>query len=78
MIWSNGSVEDVLASIDATAPTSNQLTIRIHPRITLRGETLPFDFAMALILDRLLSFSMFPRGFVDEPDGWRAYSYERE
>jgi hypothetical protein len=78
MIESQGTVEDVLAAIDTVAPGSAGLDLRISPQIQRGGQPLPFDFAIAMILDRLLSHSLFPNGFTTDSDGWRTYHYRRE
>jgi hypothetical protein len=77
-----GTVEELLRRIEALArpgedgPPSG-FELWVPQRLTLRGQTIPFDVAIMVVLDALLERSFVPAGFTEEEDG-RLYLYERE
>ncbi len=76
-----GTVEELLRRIetlarpgDAGPPAGFELWV--PQRLTLRGQTIPFDVAVMVVLDALLEKSFVPAGFSEE-DGGRLYLYQR-
>ena len=78
LVQPKGTVEDVLRAIDDAGREAADLEIRLPLDLSYQGKPVPFDFAMAVILDRLLSYQLFPRGYSADGEGWRIYRYERE
>lgn len=75
-----GTIEDLLRRIEAlpdpgSAGSAPDLELWIPGRLTLRGQPVPQDVAMVILLDALLSKSLVPSGFTESPDG-RLYRYE--
>jgi hypothetical protein len=76
-----GTVEDLLRRIDTLAHPEDAgppagFELWIPQRLTLRGQTIPFDVALMVVLDALLEKNFVPAGFTEE-DGGRLYLYER-
>ena len=76
-----GTVEDLLRRIDKLAHPEDGsppagFELWIPPRLTLRGQTIPFDVALMVVLDALLEKDFVPASFTEE-DGGRLYLYER-
>jgi hypothetical protein len=77
-----GTVEELLRRIEALARSgeaepSSGFELWVPQRLTLRGQTIPFDVAVMVVLDALLEKSFVPAGYTEE-DGGRLYLYERE
>ena len=75
-----GTVEELLRRIEALArpgdaSPSKGFELWVPQRLTLRGQTIPFDVAIMVVLDALLEKSFVPAGFTEE-DGGRLYLYE--
>jgi hypothetical protein len=76
-----GTVEELLRRIEAlarpgdTGPPSG-FELWVPQRLTLRGQGIPFDVALMVVLDALLERDFVPAGFTEE-DGGRLYQYER-
>jgi hypothetical protein len=75
-----GTVEELLRRIEALAPPAEAnppkgFELWVPQRLTLRGQTIPFDVALMVVLDALLEKSFVPAGFTEE-DGGRLYLYE--
>jgi hypothetical protein len=77
-----GTVEELLRRIESLArpgesgPPSG-FELWVPQRLTLRGQTIPFDVAVMVVLDALLEKSFVPAGYTDE-DGGRLYHYQYE
>ncbi|HYU35202.1 MAG TPA: hypothetical protein VEW48_23870 [Thermoanaerobaculia bacterium] len=76
-----GTVEELLRRIEALARPGDAgppggFELWVPQRLTLRGQTIPFDVALMVVLDALLEKSFVPAGFTEE-DGGRLYLYER-
>lgn len=76
-----GTVEELLRRIetlarpgDAGPPSGFELWV--PQRLTLRGQNIPFDVAVMVVLDALLEKDFVPAGYTEE-DGGRLYLYER-
>ena len=76
-----GTVEELLRRIetlarrgDAGPPSGFELWV--PQRLTLRGQGIPFDVAIMVVLDALLERDFVPAGFTEE-DGGRLYQYQR-
>ena len=76
-----GTVEELLRRIetlaragDAGPPPSFELWV--PQRLTLRGQGIPFDVAIMVVLDALLEKDFVPAGYTEE-DGGRLYQYQR-
>ena len=76
-----GTVEELLRRIDALArpgdagPPSG-FELWVPQRLTLRGQGIPFDVALMVVLDALLEKDFVPAGYREE-DGGRLYQYQR-
>lgn len=71
-----GTIEDLLRRIETLPePGSEGSELWIPGRLTLRGEPIPQDVAMVIVMDALLSKSFVPSGFTEAQDG-RLYRYE--
>lgn len=76
-----GTVEDLLRRIETLArpgeagPPSG-FELWVPQRLTLRGQGIPFDVALMVVLDALLEKDFVPAGFTEE-DGGRLYQYQR-
>lgn len=71
-----GTIEDLLRRIETLPePGSAGSELWIPGRLTLRGEPVPQDVAMVIVMDALLSKSLVPSGFTEAQDG-RLYRYE--
>jgi hypothetical protein len=76
-----GTVEELLRRIEVLArpgdgnPPSG-FELWVPQRLTLRGQMIPFDVALMVVLDALLEKDFIPAGFTEE-DGGRLYHYER-
>jgi hypothetical protein len=76
---SETTVEQLLAQVDAASPDApdRAFSLWVSEALTLRGEPVSQNVAMALVLDRLLAKGFFPAGF--EPAGaGRLYNYRFE
>jgi hypothetical protein len=73
---SQDSVESLLSQIHGLAITSSQkFELWVSRNLTLRGQTVTGDIAMAIILDKILGRSYEPDGFMEETGG-RIYRYK--
>jgi hypothetical protein len=76
-----GTVEDLLRRIEALARpgdagSPSDFELWVPQRLTLRGQAIPFDVALMVLLDALLEKDFVPAGFTEE-DGGRLYLYQR-
>jgi hypothetical protein len=74
-------LEELLRRIEAlarpgdTGPPSG-FELWVPQRLTLRGETIPFDVAVVVVLDALLEKDFVPASYTEE-DGGRLYLNQR-
>ncbi len=73
----SGTVEELLATITALPRAATELELWVPPVLTLRGELVPTDAAMAIVLDKALEHGLFPAGFTPDSGG-RLHRYRRE
>ncbi len=76
-----GTVEELLRRIEALARPGDSgspsgFELWVPQRLTLRGQGIPFDVAIMVVLDALLEKDFVPAGFTEE-DGGRLYQYQR-
>ena len=76
-----GTVEELLRRIETLARSGDagppsEFELWVPQRLTLRGQGIPFDVAIMVVLDALLERDFVPAGFTDE-DGGRLYQYQR-
>jgi hypothetical protein len=76
-----GTVEELLRRIETLARSGDAgppsgFELWVPQRLTLRGQGIPFDVAIMVVLDALLERDFVPAGFTDE-DGGRLYQYQR-
>ena len=73
------SLEELLTQVDEVDPKrgSSSFTLWVPSSLTLGGNAVTQDVAMAVVLDRVLSKGFFPDGFVAEGVG-RRYNYRFE
>jgi hypothetical protein len=74
---SRGSVEALLARVEALPSGTASVELWVPERITLREAEVAQDIAMAVLLDKLLERNLFPQGFRPEAGG-RVYQYRSE
>ena len=76
-----GTVEELLRRIEALArpgdaePPSG-FELWVPQRLTLRGQSIPFDVAVVVVLDALLEKDFVPASYTEE-DGGRLYLNQR-
>jgi len=70
-------VESLVDEVDRLPPGSSLLELWVPDLLALRGQPVPRDVAMAIVMDRLLSVGLFPDGFI-EGVGGRTYRYKRD
>ena len=78
---STGTVESLLELVAAVPDSSadgapTEFTLWVPETLTLNGDAVPQDAAMAVVLDKLLGLDFFPDGF-EQGDGGRLYKYQR-
>jgi hypothetical protein len=76
-----GTVEELLRRIETLARSGDAgppsgFELWVPQRLTLRGQGIPFDVALMVVLDALLERDFIPAGFSEE-DGGRLYQYQR-
>jgi hypothetical protein len=69
-----GSVEDLLAKIDAFPKDAATATLYVPQSLTLKGQPVDSAIGMAVVGDRILSRQLWPNGFEQRPAG-RLYRY---
>ena len=72
----NGTVESILLQVDNVSVGShNHFELWVPQSLTLRGQTVPLNLAMAIILDKILAKQFVPDGFIQKETG-RVYRYK--
>jgi hypothetical protein len=71
------TVEAILSQLDGVPRGQNQgFELWIPRHLTLRGKVVRADFAIAMILDKILGMGYEPDGFA-EAEGGRMYKYKK-
>jgi len=73
----HATVEQLVAEVEALPPGSTSLELWVPNQLSLRGEVVTKDVAMAVLLDKALERGLFPQGFVSHPTG-AVYRYAAE
>ena len=71
------SVESLLASVSAITNAQTSFELFVPAQLTLKGESVRQDVAMAIVLDKILAHDLIPAGFEEQPGG-RLYKYQKE
>jgi len=72
-----GTVEELVAVVEALPSGSTSLELWVPNELTLRGKVVAKDIAMAVLLDKVLEHGLFPQGFTPHPAG-AVYRYAVE
>lgn len=73
---SHNTVESLLSQVDDLTATSDQkFELWVSQSLSLRGQPIRLDVAMAIIGDKILSRGYEPDGFMEGKDG-RTYKYK--
>lgn len=72
-----GTVEELVAVVEALPSGSTSLELWVPNQLTLRGKVVAKDVAMAVLLDKVLEHGLFPQGFTPHPAG-AVYRYAVE
>jgi hypothetical protein len=73
----NEDVKNLLQQINNIPDSQVSFDLWVPHILTLNGEPVTNDLAMAIVLDALLARGLFPDGFV-EGEGGRLYRYRVE
>jgi hypothetical protein len=73
----HGTVEQLVAEVDALPSGATSLELWVPDQLTLRGEVVSKDIAMAVLLDKVLEHGLYPQGFTPHPAG-AVYRYAAE
>lgn len=74
---SHATVEQLVAEVEALPSGSTSLELWVPNQLTLRGEVVTKDIAMAVLLDKVLEHGLFPQGVASHPTG-AVYRYAAE
>ncbi len=74
---SDGTIEHLLAQIEAMPPSAKVLELWVPDQLTLRGQAVPNDAALVVVLDKVLEHGLLPQGFIPKPGG-KLYTYASE
>jgi hypothetical protein len=74
---SDGTVESLLATVAGITNGQTSFELFVPDQVTLKGEAIRQDAAMAVVLDKILGHDLFPAGF-EERTGGRLYKYRKE
>jgi hypothetical protein len=72
-----GSVEALLNEVAQWSGAAASADLWVPDELTLQGQVVGKDIAMAIVLDKILALGLFPSGF-STGDGGRLYHYKRE
>ncbi len=72
-----GTVEELLREIGSWSTDASATDLWVPQQLTLNGNPVQQDAAMAIVLDKILGLGLFPDGF-SEGAGGRFYRYRRE
>jgi hypothetical protein len=71
---SSGTLEDLLAQVEALPAGSKSFELYVPQDLTWKGRPVTQNLAMTLVVDKLLGKSLYPKGFDRKPHG-RRYKY---
>jgi hypothetical protein len=72
-----GTVEELIHQIESWPPAESSAELWVPERLTLDGDPIAQDIAMAIVVDKLLKLNYFPDGFSANAGG-RLNRYNRE
>ena len=72
-----GTVEGLIQQVESWAPDASVAELWVPEHLTLHGNSVAQDIAMAIVVDKLLNLGYFPDGF-SAGTGGRLYRYNRE
>lgn len=73
----SGTTEAFLAKVNALPDGTRAFQLYVPSTLTLKGEPVAQNLAMALVLDCLLAKRLYPDGFEQQANG-RLYKYTSE
>jgi hypothetical protein len=73
----HATVEALVAELEALPSGATLLDLGVKNQLTLRGDLVAKDIAMAMVLDKALERGLFPQGFAVHPMG-AVYRYAAE
>ena len=74
---SSGSLEDLLAQVEALPAGTTSFDLYVPQDLIWQGRPVTQNLAMTLVLDKLLGKSLYPKGFDQKPHG-RRYKYSSD
>ena len=74
---SSGTIESLLAQVEAIPADTKQFELFVPQSVTYEGRPFDQNPAMAVVLDKLLGKGLFPDGFEQRPTG-RQYKYKAD
>jgi hypothetical protein len=72
-----GTVEALLREIESWPADASSAELWVPQHLTLNGDPVLQDAAMAIVVDKILGIGLFPDG-LSEGAGGRLYRYARE
>src|SRR5689334_7827295 len=73
----SGTLEDLFAKVEALPDGSRAFEMYVPNSLTMKGQPIAQNLAMALVMDRILAKKLYPDGFEQKQDG-RLYRYTSE
>jgi hypothetical protein len=73
----SGTIEDLFAKVDALPAGTKTFELYVPNSLTMKGQPVAQNLAMALVLDRILGKKLYPDGFEQKENG-RLYRYTWE
>jgi hypothetical protein len=73
----DGTLETLLGSIQSSPSQSASLDLWVPEHLTYRRQPIAVEVAMSIVVDKLLSYGLFPNGFTPS-EGGRMYHYRKE
>ena len=70
------AIEVLLEEIDSVPEGATNFDLWVPIQLTIRGEAISADVAMAVVLDRMLAKDFLPAGYTQGING-RTYHYSR-
>ena len=72
-----GTIEDLLREIESWSANASFADLWVPQHLTLNGNSVQQDAAMAIVVDKILGLGLFPDGFSAGAGGCH-YRYTRE
>jgi hypothetical protein len=73
----SGTIEDLFAKVEAIPEGTKTFELYVPNSLTMKGQPVSQNLAMALVLDRILGKKLYPDGFEQKETG-RLYKYTWE